>query len=63
MTALIKTISQTREAGPERRCYDVELIDGSTNGAKDKMQIMKLTLVEAKESYIEGTGTFADKVA
>ena len=53
LTALIKTISQTREAGPERRCFDVELIDGSTNEGKDKTQTMKLTLFQAKEAHIE----------
>ena len=53
LTALIKTISPTREAGPVRRCFDVELIDGSMNEAKDKTQVIKLTLFTAKESDIE----------
>ena len=53
LTVLIKTISPIREAGSERRCFDVELIDGSTNEAKDKKQIMKVTLFQAKESRIE----------
>ena len=53
LTALIKTMSAIREAGPERRCFDVELIDGSTNEAKNKKQIMKVTLFQPKESHIE----------
>ena len=53
LTALIKTISPARDAGPERRCFDVELIDGSTNEAKDKTQVMKITLFQPKKSDIE----------
>ena len=53
LTALIKTISPVREAGSERRCFDVELIDGSMNEAKDKTQVMKITLFQSKQSHIE----------
>ena len=53
LTALIKTISPVREAGSERQCFDLELIDGSTNEAKDKTQVMKITLFQSKQSHIE----------
>jgi len=53
VTALIKSVSATREAGPERSCFEVELIDGSTNEAKYKTHIMKVTLFQSKASRIE----------
>ena len=53
LTALIKTISPVREAGLERQCFDLQLIDGSTNEAKDKTQVMKITLFQSKQSHIE----------
>ena len=53
LTALIKTISPVREAGSERQCFDLEFIDGSTNEAKDKTQVMKITLFQSKQSHIE----------
>ena len=53
LTALIKTISPVREAGSERRCFDVELIDGSMNEAKDKTQVIKITIFQSKQSHIE----------
>ena len=53
LTALIKTISPVREAGSERQCFDLELIDGSPNEAKDKTQVMKITVFQSRQSPIE----------
>ena len=44
ITVLMRTVSAQREAGPARQCFDVECIDGSMNEAKDRVQVMKMTL-------------------
>ena len=58
LTALILTVSPVRDAGTDRntgadkKCCDVELIDGSTNEAKDKKMTMPLTIFMVKDSDV-----------
>ena len=42
ITALIKSISEIRPAGPGRTCFDAVLIDGITKEDADDMMFMKL---------------------
>ena len=51
ITVLLKTVSALRDCGSGRQCFDVELIDGSTN--KDKLQTMQVTLFKNEQSAPE----------
>ena len=51
ITALIKSISAIRPAGPGRTCFDAVLIDGRTKEAMaENMMLMKVTLFQADDS-------------
>ena len=50
ITALIKSISAIRPAGPGRKCFDAVLIVGNTKEDAENMMVMKLTLFQADDS-------------
>ena len=58
LTALIKDVSPKRDAGrdaqtgQDKECFDITLIDGSTNESKDKIMQMPLTIFMVKDSDV-----------
>ena len=58
LTALIKDVSPKRDAGQDaqtgraKECFDITLIDGSTNKSKDKIMQMPLTIFMVKDSDV-----------
>ena len=53
ITVLIRTMSEARDAGPLRQCFDVECIDGSMNEANDRLRVMKITLFQEQKKVEE----------